>query len=401
VTAELPDHSRFPELDGVRALAVTCVVATHAAYWTGRYVKGTGTSLLAHLDVGVPIFFVLSGFLLSREWIVAAATQGRAIPVRAYLWRRALRILPMYWLTVAIALLTLPGNRGHTDGGNWLRQALLIQIYRPSALRDGLTQTWSLCTEVAFYLVLPFLGVAAVAWCRRFGWRPLMLIIGCVLLAAGNLAWLIATIHASWSALSSYWLPSNASWFAGGMAMAVAQLQLQRSAGQPRSPGWQWLDEIGRSPGVCWTATLCFFLLALTPLSGPYGFGFHTAGQAVVKNVLYLGVAMTLVWPCVVGAPFSRMVFGNAPMRWMGEISYSIFLLHLCILVGVMQLLGYRLFTGSAVTAFALTMGLSILASALAFRLVEKPMMRLRRLVPATAPHRQPAASPEAAQARS
>jgi peptidoglycan/LPS O-acetylase OafA/YrhL len=393
MSTELPDHSRFPELDGVRALAVTCVVATHAAYWTGRYVKGSGTSLLAHLDVGVPIFFVLSGFLLSREWIVAAAAQGRATRVRAYLWRRALRILPMYWLTVAIALLTLPDNRAHRGGTEWLRQGFLIQIYRPSWLRDGLTQTWSLCTEVAFYLVLPILGVAAVAWCRRSGWRPIALIVGCVVLALGNLAWLIGTNSASWSALSSYWLPSNFSWFAGGMAMAVAQMHLQKSAGQPRPPGWQWLVEVGRSPGVCWTATLCLFLLALTPLTGPYGFGFHTAGQAVVKNLLYLGVAMTLVWPCVVGAPLARMIFGNRPMRRLGEISYSMFLLHLCILEGVMRLLGYRLFTGSAVTAFVLTMGLSILASALAFRLVERPMMRLRHLVPATAPHERAASS--------
>lgn len=401
MSTQLPDHSRFPELDGVRALAVTCVVATHAAYWTGRYVKGSGTSLLAHLDVGVPIFFVLSGFLLSREWIVAAAAQGRAIRVRAYLWRRALRILPMYWLTVAIALLTLPDNRGHNGGGDWLRQMLLIQIYRPSWLRDGLTQTWSLCTEVAFYLVLPFLGVAAVALCKRFGWRPLVLITGCVVLALGNLAWLILTNTASWSALSSYWLLSTFSWFAGGMAMAVAQMHLQKSAGQPRHPAWQWLVEVGRSPGVCWTATLCLFLLALTPLTGPYGFGFHTAGQAVVKNLLYLGVAMTLVWPCIVGAPLARLVFGNRPMRWIGEISYSVFLLHLCILEGVMRLLGYRLFTGSAVTAFVLTLCLSILASALAFRLVERPMMRLRRLVPAGAPQQRATSSAAAVQARS
>jgi peptidoglycan/LPS O-acetylase OafA/YrhL len=400
MSTELPDHSRFPALDGVRALAVTCVVATHAAYWTGRYVKGSGTSLLAHLDVGVPIFFVLSGFLLSREWLVAAASQGRAIRVRAYLWRRALRILPMYWLTVAIALLTLPDNRAHHGGKDWLRQGLLIQIYRPSWLRAGLTQTWSLCTEVAFYLVLPILGVAAVAWCRWSGWRPIALIVGCVVLALGNLAWLIGTNDASWSALSLYWLPSNFSWFAGGMAMAVAQIHLQKSAGLPRAAGWQWLVDVGRSPGVCWTATLCLFLLALTPLTGPYGFGFHTAGQAVVKNLLYLGVAMTLVWPCVVGAPLSRTVFGNRPMRRLGEISYSMFLLHLCILEGVMRLLGYKLFTGSAVTAFVLTMGLSILAAALAYRLVERPMMRLRHLVPAAAPHER-AASSAVVQARS
>src|SRR5262249_56927802 len=119
------------------------------------------------------------------------------------------------------------------------------------------------------------------------------------------------------------------------------------------------------------------------------------------KNLVYLGVAVTLVWPCVVGAPLARLAFGNRPIRWMGEISYSVFLLHLCILEGVMHLLGYRLFTGSAATAFVVTMGLSILAAALTYRLVERPVMRLRRLVPATAPRRRVASSPAAAEARS
>ena len=75
--ADRPDHSEFPALDGLRALAVTAVVGTHCAYWTYRYGRGVGQGLLARLDSGVAIFFVLSGFLLSRAWLIAAAETGR------------------------------------------------------------------------------------------------------------------------------------------------------------------------------------------------------------------------------------------------------------------------------------------------------------------------------------
>ena len=87
----------FPALDGVRILAATAVVVNHVASKTGTsYVDGLAASLLGHLDIGVAVFFVLSGFLLFRPFPQAAA-RGRAAPgTGAYLWRRALRILPAY-----------------------------------------------------------------------------------------------------------------------------------------------------------------------------------------------------------------------------------------------------------------------------------------------------------------
>src|SRR5512133_1784909 len=60
------DHSAFPALDGLRAVAVAAVVLTHAAYWTGRTERGLGAAVLARMDVGVAVFFVISGFLLVR-----------------------------------------------------------------------------------------------------------------------------------------------------------------------------------------------------------------------------------------------------------------------------------------------------------------------------------------------
>jgi hypothetical protein len=112
----------FPCLDGLRGLAAAAVVVTHCAFVTGGYTAAFPGPALARLDVAVAVFFVLAGFLLSLPMFRAAA--GTAPPRRtaAYLWRRALRILPAYWAAVAVALLLLPANRdaGPADwAGSW------------------------------------------------------------------------------------------------------------------------------------------------------------------------------------------------------------------------------------------------------------------------------------------
>src|SRR3954451_2863760 len=94
---------RFPLMDSLRAIAVLAVLLTHVSY----FVAQSGTDLLVHLrfDMGVTIFFVISGFLIYRPW-VHARLRGEPSPlVRVYAWRRLLRIVPGYW--VALTLVTL------------------------------------------------------------------------------------------------------------------------------------------------------------------------------------------------------------------------------------------------------------------------------------------------------
>src|SRR3954471_10836988 len=84
----------YPTLDGLRLLAATAVVITHTGFATGHYTSDAFGGLLARLEIGVPVFFVLSGFLLTRPYVLAGV-HGIAGPrTRAYLWRRTLRILP-------------------------------------------------------------------------------------------------------------------------------------------------------------------------------------------------------------------------------------------------------------------------------------------------------------------
>ena len=100
-----------PALDGVRALAALAVLVTHVAFTTGAYGAGLPGALLARLDVGVPLFFVLSGYLLYRPHARARVGGRPALPARAYLLRRAARILPAYLLVVLVVFTVLPAAR--------------------------------------------------------------------------------------------------------------------------------------------------------------------------------------------------------------------------------------------------------------------------------------------------
>src|SRR5262245_53000239 len=153
---------RLPALDALRALGSIAVVGTHVGFWTGASLSGTWGGVLTRLNAGVAVFFVLSGFLLFRPFVLARAHGGVAPSVATYLRRRALRILPAYWVCVAVCLTVLPQSVA-VSGGEWLRYLTLTQIYVPNWGRPGLTQTWSLATEAAFYVLLPLLAALALA----------------------------------------------------------------------------------------------------------------------------------------------------------------------------------------------------------------------------------------------
>src|SRR5215217_7707791 len=198
---------RVASLTGIRAVAALLVMATHAAYTTGKYTHGYVGLVYSRMEIGVPIFFVLSGFLLFGPWVKASAasresspaTDGASPSVRRYAWHRVRRIMPAYVVTVLVAFAlyhwrTAGPNPGHTVTGLF-RNLTLTQIYTDnylySYLHQGLTQTWSLAVEVAFYVALPLLAyLLLVVLCRR-RWRRMLLLTGLAGLALVTPAWLI------------------------------------------------------------------------------------------------------------------------------------------------------------------------------------------------------------------
>ena len=132
------ERERLAALAGLRAVAAYGIVATHVAFQTA-----TGSAVLERFDYFVAVFFALSAFLLARGGL----REG-------YYSRRVARLAPAYVVCVAVVLLALPPLAGVT-WGQAVANLLLVQVYVPHSLIDGLTQMWSLCIEAAFYVVLP------------------------------------------------------------------------------------------------------------------------------------------------------------------------------------------------------------------------------------------------------
>jgi peptidoglycan/LPS O-acetylase OafA/YrhL len=160
----------FPELESLRGVAITLVFLYHA---DGLLVPGHAVGvwvspLVSYVragHVGVDLFFVLSGFLLALPYL-AEIDGGRPVSVARYFERRALRILPAYYVAVAAAA-TLTAQRP-ADLLHGLPYLVFLQSFVDGAtpLIPYSIPWWSLATEAQFYLALPLTKLAGRPWLR-------------------------------------------------------------------------------------------------------------------------------------------------------------------------------------------------------------------------------------------
>jgi peptidoglycan/LPS O-acetylase OafA/YrhL len=346
---------RVASLTGIRAVAALLVLGTHAAYTTGKYTHGYFGLICSRLEIGVPIFFVLSGFLLFRPWIKSAATAGSSPSVSSYAWHRVRRIMPAYAVTVLAAYVvyqfhSLKPNPGHTWIGLF-RNLTLTQIYTGNYLgnylHQGLTQMWSLSVEAAFYLVLPALAYLLLTLLCRGRWQPVRLLAGLGGLALISPAWLTLVHTNDWLPnVARLWLPSYLAWFVAGMILAVLQAM-----------------------GVVCYALVAIplavisYLIAATPIGGAPTTAPTGLAEAVIKSTFYAAIAALAVAPLALGGNqgWYAGVLASRPMVWLGEISYEIFLVHLITMdFAMVELVRYRIYTGSMTVLFVVTLVVTI-----------------------------------------
>ena len=345
---------RVPQLTGVRALAAILVLATHAAYTTGKYTHGYLGVVYSRMEIGVPIFFVLSGLLLFGPWVRAAAAGGPPPSLRRYARHRVRRIMPPYVVTVLAAYLIYHfrdagPNPGHSWGG-LLRNLTLTQIYTDSYLyshlHQGLTQMWSLAVEVAFYVALPVLAFLLLAVLCRRRWRPGLLLAGLGGVALISPAWMVLVHTTDFLPDGApLWLPGYLAWFVGGMVLAVLAAVGVRV---------YWFIAIP-------LAVVCYFIVS-TPIAGEPTTSPTGLAQAVVKIAFYAVIATLVVAPLALGnsGAYPRLL-GSRPMVWLGEISYEIFLVHLIVMeLTMVEILHWRVYTGSMPVLFIVTLALTI-----------------------------------------
>jgi peptidoglycan/LPS O-acetylase OafA/YrhL len=355
----------WPSLDGVRGVAIAAVIAFHLGYLPGGW-------------VGVDIFFVLSGFLITSLLLAEAATGE--IRLRAFWARRARRLLPALLLLVgALALFASAGGAGVVPAqlrspavatllyfANWQQVAAGHGYFTQFQAVNPLMHTWSLAVEEQYYLVWPLVFLT-LAWIGRRRWVR-SLVIGTALLAAGSALWMGIAAHA-FGPNRAYLGTDTRVWelLLGGLgAMAV------RSRAPTRRPAiWTGAAAVacggvalgiavgGGPPGWMWDGGLvaiavCVLVVLMGSVRNPDG---------AVARVLALG-----------------------PLRWLGRISYSLYLWHWPVIV----LLTTTTTGLSGASLLGCRLAAMLGASGVSYFAVEQPMRRAdwskwwrRALVPA------------------
>ncbi|MGV9535837.1 acyltransferase family protein [Streptosporangium sandarakinum] len=389
--ATLSGDGRLDTLDGVRAVAAFAVLVFHVATETGAALApGFGGALLSRGDVAVPIFFALSGLLLYRPFAASLLAGEAPVHVRSYLWKRALRILPAYWLTVAVALLLW--SRDHlSDGWTWLKLLTLTQNYDTHPWwfglgPKGLAQMWSLSVEAAFYLALPLLAAGLAAFARRggpdTGARARRLLAGLAVLGAVSLVWTLLTYYPEYRPYLNSWAPRSAIFFAVGMALAVV-LAWDRADPAGDSPASRFRRAASASPGSWWLVAALAYALAASPVTGTRFLGIDGFWSGLFEIVLYAVVATCLLVPATLPPPGDspvRLLLGNRVMAYLGRISYGVFLWQFVAIHLWYGFTGQRSFTGGFLANLVPITVITLAMAALTHRFVERPAYRLAHL---------------------
>lgn len=370
-----PGHRRFPLLDGMRAIAVLCIVAVHAS-GPSPVSSEWLTRLITHLNFGVTIFFLLSGFLLYRPFVAHRAGGPAAAGAGTFYKRRLLRIVPAYWLCLTILLIF--SDRLSLSGPNLAAQYSLLQTM-PFVGEGNCTEqlagcpvfhTWSLAVEVTFYAALPLYVLLAERLARgrkMLEWVRLELVL-LAALAVASVAYGIAGEAPAPTTIMGGTFIGFFLWFALGMGLALLSV-----ASEGRTV--RWVGWIERRPAVPWLAAAALYagLVALLPITAFV----LDRGDRLISNVGFGLAALLLLLPAVFGddrGGLPRRFLANPVIAWIGLVSYGVFLWHIAVLIRIND----EFTDVSYPLMFLLVLGISLAIAAASYYLVERPILRLK-----------------------
>ena len=373
----------MPQLDALRAFAVLGVLASH-------FCRGT-PALAPAGHLGVRLFFVLSGFLITgillRCRTLVDDGQDAGFTLRRFYARRALRIAPLYY---AVLLVTWLAGVPETRAALWWHVAYLSNAYftLTGAWQGPLSHLWSLAVEEQFYLVWP----ALVLWVPRQRLRHAVIAVAAVgplYRAVGELAGL--PIMALWTmpfvALDAFGLGALLALHedesrvgvgaAGGSGPGDAQ------GARSRFPHWLWWATTMSLPALLWC--LGGWTSRPAPLLWVMDHGLAELMWTAVFGALVLGAARGFRgWP--------GRVLTWPPLAYVGRVSYGVYVIHLFVPLFVPRALaavGLEYPTGEGLQFVYLT-GASVALAALSWSLYERPINALKRRLPYAARAAQP-----------
>jgi len=381
-------HREFPCFDGLRAIAALVVIIVHTAFPSGFTTRNhRWGAFTARMEIGVAVFFVISGFLLYRPF-AAAHLEGRPGPaVGPYLKRRLLRIVPAYWVALFITAFVLnvkspaaPNN----PAPPWDLKAVIIyfgflQIYFKHYVLHGISAAWTLCVEMSFYLFLPVYAAAMAAWSRRWGEHRLRNeLLGLGGLFAVCVAFRTAVfVHRTGQQTGAgTWLPAQLDLFALGMGLAVASVWWSEHAREPTALGRAWV------PWASWGLALSSFWLVShvgIPRTPIYD---ATLGQVFVRQWLYGVFGFFLVLPAVFGPQERgsvRRFLRSRVMVAIGLVSYGVYLWHETWMLKILEWLNRPLFQTSFLKLTLAVLAFTGVSAVISYVVVEQPFQRLGR----------------------
>lgn len=342
------------DLQGIRAIAVLLVVLYHA-----------GVPWLPGGFIGVDIFFVISGYLITGGLIRELKTRGR-ISLSQFYIRRMARILPAaaatITATVFLTWLLLPPTRWEQIGRdaigsglymvNWTFAGRSIDYLAQDQAPSPLQHFWSLAVEEQFYIVWPLLLIVIGLICRRLG-KALGkgLTVGLALIVFPSLVWSVYYTGANPG--GAYFVTTTRIWELGiGAALAVVGLY------RIWTPGAKAAKLLG------WLGLAAIIVTAIT-YTGAMPFPGYSALLPVVGTAVLLWSGEHAKQDAV-----SRKLSAR-PMTWVGGISYSLYLWHWPLLVIAAGVYGKL----SAVAGLAVVI-VALLPAWVSTNHIEKPLQR-------------------------
>jgi peptidoglycan/LPS O-acetylase OafA/YrhL len=347
----------LPGLDGLRAIAVGAVLLYHA-----------GVSWLPGGFLGVEVFFVISGYLITAL-LLAEWQQHGQIDLRTFWIRRARRLLPALYLLLivglAYAVIRLPDEVARLRGDalaafgyvtNWYfifrQQSYFEVIGRPSLFQH----LWSLAIEEQFYVIWPPLLVLMLRrWPRR---RLLAVLLG----TAAASALLMALLYRPGVDPSRvyYGTDTRAAGLLLGSALAVAWAPW-RTLGRATHQTIVWLDRAG-------IGALLLLILLFMRLNQSQAF-LYRGGFALIA----LATATAIAGTVAPGAKLLPALLDSRPMRWIGERSYSLYLWHWPLFAVTRPEIDIQL---NGLPLLVLRLALATILADLSYRWFETPIRR-------------------------
>ncbi|MDP5227235.1 MULTISPECIES: acyltransferase family protein [Arthrobacter] len=346
------------DIQALRAFAVTAVVLNH--FWVERLPGGY---------IGVDVFFVISGYLITRHLMDELSSTGR-LKFGQFYARRMRRLLPAALLVslagLAGAWFILPFSRW-TDvaqetlasafyAENWVLAAKSIDYSASHDLATTVQHYWSLSVEEQFYLVWPVLLAGAFLLAGRLRKSRLAVVAGVmVVVFAASLVFCI--LYTDSNKNEAYFVTTTRAWeFAAGALLALLAIRLGDASASRASAAFRTFWHV---LGVAGATTLLVTVVAFndrTPFPGYMALVPVLATGAIILSGTVLGRS------AVPGA-------GWGPLQYLGDVSYSLYLWHWPVLMLAIPLLGDPMHSWQR----ALLVLLSVVLAALSKKFIEDP----------------------------